>query len=281
MLGPNPYVELLFRAYLREKKPSFKLSDPQKTIAKAIIKLSISNGATPPPEELWSRLEEIVELTDADKRLGQIVDHTLLKYKRHDDQLRYFDYLIRLSKNDAKFSTETDRRRKSEDVVHAHDLFDQMIASAKSGRYKIASIDLLDPGLKITDVTKRIVEFAKHLRITAGFVEHYYDDMSDGDPDVYQMKEFRDGYFHLNKRIQTALTSNFKDQFDLDNFLFLTFYLLKGKKEQRAKTLRKVAHLFGCDRGWSDENVNRILGRKTKQRVAQNGVLQRLYESLC
>jgi len=279
MRGPNPFTELLFRFLINHSKSSNKWTKQEETLAMAVLKMSYLNGTPVTYKKLINKVGVTQKATDSSPLFTGILNNTLLKYRNHEDQLRYFDFVIRLAKNDEK-SDNIDLRKSQPDFETPAEVIDRILESSKSG-YKIKMIDLFDDTLKLDDIKKRVRRFHKQLRLTTFFVEQFYFDLDDAHPNVDEVMAFKSGFTVLNNKITAALSINNKDQALLDCYLYLVQVLFEnhfdGKDVQ--ERLDEVNIALGVSKGSSPENVDRI-NRSASKYIKESKSLTSLYKKL-
>ncbi len=279
MRGPNPFTELLFRFLVNHNNSTTKWTHQEEALAMAVLKMSYHNGSPVTYKKLVKKVDAIKSATANSLLFVEVLKNTLLKYRNHEDQLRYFDFVIRSAKNDEK-SDNTELRKAQPDFETPIEVIDRLLESSKTG-YKIKMVDLFDDTLKLDDIKKRVRKFHKQLRLTTFFVEQFYFDLNDGHPSVDEVMAFKSGFTVLNNKMTAALSTNRKDQILLDCCLYLVQVFFEnhfdGKDVKRR--LDEVNTALGIIKGSSPENVDRI-NRSASKYIKESKSLTSLYKKL-
>ena len=284
MLGLNPFAELLLRFYINNQRQakSPPWDTQRKVIAKSILKQFVFNHALPTAEDLVSRIERVLVIVGDLPMFCKIIEATLIRYRSHEDRLRYFDFLLRRSTNSKKAIAKRDGRKNMSkiEVESIGDVLDQMLEANAKG-YEVKYLKLFNPSLKLSDVKLRVGKFHKQFQMTTLFADQFYSDLADGHSKVEEVRDFRDGLLVLSNQLVSALETNTKDQSLVDCFLFLTRQLLVKQfgTSLADKNLPDINRLMGCHKGMSTENLKRVVSSASKM-VKQDKRLNSLYENL-
>lgn len=212
---------------------------------------------------------ETLELKDFDK----LCIKTLFKYRKHEDDIRHFDFLIRESQNTLE-EPKTDRRAapalfSGESV---RDVWGKMKEQEEHGTFHINIYDLINPSLDYDTLKKKVRDLAKKINEVSAFYEAHYNMLPTATNEEYETKI---ELMALSEVIMEAINTNIKSHVEIDIFIFIIHkQLLQRNNSQLAKEkLQKINNTLNLNKNLSDENL-RTIARNARNALDANPKLK-------
>lgn len=290
MLGLNPFIELLYRSYVHEVTIRSKGSKNQKLksitgtneiVAKAILKMSFGSEKFLQPEDLLRRVKDVQGQIKRPSDFSGIVESTLFEHRKHEDQIRYFDFVLCQTRNDNLANHKHDGRKHQPKVeitelILVKKSMDQLESNTK---FKIEAIEYFNEFLKLSDSKQRLGKFNQKFTEVSHFISQYYEYAPDGGRRIEPLFELKKELRFIGDELSGALNSNPKDQKFIDAFMFLTFELLKEdcSEMESDDRLKKIAIGIGLQKGLSKENLFRMK-KDGRAFISKNKNLNKRYQ---
>ncbi|NJM09483.1 MAG: hypothetical protein HC883_00855 [Bdellovibrionaceae bacterium] len=230
MSSPSKFTEFLYRAFLRSaKKEKIKVAfaDSDVLVLKSIIKCDYINQKRSAPlsaADYIERLEVIKTLTIDIPHFSRLCERTILMYRKHEDDIRLHDYLLKLSRNNFQDEKE-DRRRplnKVPTVISFTEVLDKMLDENKAGTSHIDLLTMFKPRLGFAAVRRRIEKLASQFDEVTRFFDEHYHNLDDGLPDGIKedFRTTRDMLMKFGEELRLAIDTNTKSNLSWTYFLF-------------------------------------------------------------
>ncbi len=260
------YLKLLVDLYLREEKnqdgPLHQAArDPNlRNIVLSVIKMhSLNPGKreTLSPKIIAEKSTAVATTFKNKSLFSQICSQTLLQHRKHEDMLRYMDFIFRQKEDENKWNKRRDARRSTtvdDRTVSGKQLLEIAAKSSEELLLFEKSVSLKSLKDIKTKVSKFNCEFSK----VTWFVSQYYDDMPENRPDLDELFNLKKELTVIGSEIRYASGHNPKSQVLIDCFLHLSHaLLLKEQPSRRAvnQAIMVINNNMGCDKGTSPENL--------------------------
>lgn len=285
----SQFIELLYKDFFKsalKQKVSIERNDLSAPILKTIIKCLYTDRkfhGTYSPKDCADRLKKVLVLTECwSEQFSKICSQTLLLYKKNEDDIRFFDYLLRLSQNKLPELSKMDRRKSQSNKIQfarLDETIDQMLDAEGNGRFYINDLELFDQTLNYASLKEKMERFANQFNSVIGFYSEYYETLPDGlsENKLEGFNLIKPFMWQVYQELTSAVDCNSKNKIEQDLFIYWCYKILKKRKgtaEAAWSELIEINKEIGLKKNLSESN-RRDIGRNARQEIIKNKEYQR------
>jgi|GEM_PF-6839487 len=275
--NPSPFIDSLLKVFLRlAHKEGFgsevqKLTPSDKILLKVVLKTNYlsrpneSMHGTKKAADFLSSLGELKKVTADLEQFDLLCTKTLLLYRKHEDDIRHFDFINKESQNTLEDPKADGRSAQPQiEVESLGDILERIEQQIADGSYAANAYDLINPELDFDTVKQRVRKLYKQIDIVTNFYEAYYNSLHNATDVMYETKM---ELMRLSNVIAGAVETNIKNHDDLDVFFFIIheqLHINSATTQQVNDRLRTINSLLNLNKNLSDESIRTIIQKARK-----------------
>ena len=273
-MRPSNFLNTLYSAFKRLAhyeglgNEIAKLADDDVVLIKCLLKGAYLNSSVLTEQvkakDYLNKLNSLKEATASIKNFHKLSECTIFLYRKHEDDVRQFDFLNKASQNELsedKIDRRTLEARELQQVA-ADEILEKMYFAAQDGSLVVNQYELLNPKLDYDTVKRRVAKLAQTIGAVTDFYSEYYNNLSDAtDPDsLTTVVETKAELYRLTREVLGATEINTKSHKELDVFIHILFQNLKKNNSDLAAKdkLDAINQLLHLGKNFSDENLRTI-----------------------
>ena len=273
-MRPSNFLNTLYTAFVRLAHYEglgdeiTKLADNDVVLIKCLLKGTYLNTTVRTEQanakDYLNKLTSLKEATAGIKNFHKLSAYTILLYRKHEDDVRQFDFLDKTSRNELEEDKIDKRTLKAQELqmTSVGEVLEQMCIQASDGSLAINQYDLLNPKLDYDTVKRRVAKLAQKIADVTDFYSEYYDSLSDvTDQDrLTTAVETKAELFHLSREVLGATEINTKSHKELDVFFYIVFQSFKKNNSVLVAKIKLITvnQLLSLGKNFSDENLKTI-----------------------